>query len=616
VTECKLKSLNLQGAQPKYITQNARLHSILHELHQKHNHGEDVQADIDKYLPLLCLEAQNSVLLCKRPWPSFVLQKTEVMHVRMLPDLGALVREILVSSNSMPVSAMSKIMQYSMPFIKHNRMSFPVCESLQLNQLQKIIQVVLYSMLGLIPRTCKRNKQPLFRNRVEIFYSLWSLMLESNKTSMHNFCHNNVNIVRLALMEYFLFFLKKNMPIECSVLCHMFNLDLQIDDVCENLLDLVDTFRQTALSTAEFEWPHADTVAQALNERCNRMCKGKCKVPCKTVLDAVGKPQEAVHNISSSISEATLRLAMQLPQNQIYNISPDTGNISTVLTTLTTLTALTTGSTMPLRNTIISQNVSAVQKRILLYAMPYTMHLQQLESLRVAIKEQSMATSKIFWMYHCLRCDITDRDGIDRRMRLGREGSIYCSKCLQAEFVVSINTLGRFVKIKQKTYVFCTICMKVHAWNKTCDKQRSLVQCASSETTRQSNGKQITTDTVNVKASSKLTKATEPIEPIEPTEPTEQLVATEATDAIESTLKFSPFAVAMCEERCVLCTRTLNLRRVCILNVKKAFLFDVYLCPRHTPLQNAMSMINTIDDLVHAIKNKREHVSHFIQRPR
>ena len=262
MTECKLQSLNLQGAQPKYVTQNARLHSILHELHQRHNHGEDVQIEIDKYLPLLCLEAQNSELLCRRPWQSFVLQKTEVMQVRMLPDLGALVREILISSNSMPVSAMSKIMQYSMPFIKHNRMSFPVCESLQPNQLQRIIQVVLYSMLGLIPRTCKSNKQPLFQTRVEIFYSLWSLMLESDKINMHSFCHKNVNIVRLALMEYFLFFLKKNMPIECSVLCHMFNLDLQIDDVCENLLDLVDTFRQTALSTSEFKWTHADTVCE------------------------------------------------------------------------------------------------------------------------------------------------------------------------------------------------------------------------------------------------------------------------------------------------------------------------------------------------------------------
>ena len=492
--------------------------------------------------------------------------------MRMLPDLGALIREILVSSNNMPVSAMSKIMQYSMPFIKHNRMSFPVCESLQLNQLQKIIQVVLYSMLGLIPRASKRSKQPLFRNRVEIFYSLWSLMLESNKSSMHNFCHNNVNIVRLALMEYFLFFLKSNMPIECSVLCHMFNLDLQIDDVCENLLDLVDAFRQTALSTTEFEWLHADTVAQSLNERCNRMCKGKCKVLCKSVPAAVSKSNDAIHSVNL---EATLHLAMKLPQKQIYNMSPDT-------------TVCIAGSTMPLRSVLMSQNVTAVQNRILLYAMPYTMHLQQLQSLREAIKQQSMAASKIFWMYHCLRCDVTDRDGIDRRMRLGREGSIYCSKCLQSEFVVSINTLGRFVKIKQKTYVFCTSCMKVHAWNKTCDKQRSLVQC-SAETMKPSRARQMITDAVEVK---------------------------ESTVSTEAASQFSPFAVAMCEEKCALCTRTLNLRRVCILNVKKAFLFDVHLCPRHTPMQNAMCMINTIDDLVHAIKNKREHALHFMQRQR
>ena len=172
-----------------------------------------MQAEIDRYLPLLCLEVQNSVLLCKRPWQSFILKDAEVMHVRMLPDLGALIREILVSSNTMPVSAMSKIMQYSMPFIKHNRMSFPVCDSLQLNQFQQIIQIVLYCMLGLIPRTSKRNKQPLFRNRVVIFFSLWSLLVESDKKTMHNFCHSNVNIVRLALMEYFLFFLQKNMQL-------------------------------------------------------------------------------------------------------------------------------------------------------------------------------------------------------------------------------------------------------------------------------------------------------------------------------------------------------------------------------------------------------------------
>ena len=127
---------------------------------------------------------------------------------------------------------------------------------------------------------------------------------------------------------------------------------------------------------------------------------------------------------------------------------------------------------------------------------------------------------------------------------------------------------------------------------------------------KHSHGKQIMPDTNSINC---LAKPTKPTESTESTQSTESI---ESTGSIESTFQFSPFAVAMCEERCVLCTRTLNLRRVCIVNVKKAYLFDVYLCPRHTPLPNAMSMINTMDDLVHAIKNKREHVSHFMQRSR
>ena len=228
----KLESLNLQGAHSIYVTQNPDLLAQLQKLHQMNNHGVDTQSEIDRYLLLLCMEAQGSVLLALQPWQNFVLEPDQVIGINMLPDLGVLVRETLDINNTQASSPFSRIMQYSMPFIKHNRMSFPACEHMHSQQLANIVQIVLCSVLGCIPRLqCKRafscnndgqhgngsnsndnsdniesnssrnhstvlTKNPLFVNRVRVFFTLWSLLQSCDKQNLFSFCNSHAQIVR------------------------------------------------------------------------------------------------------------------------------------------------------------------------------------------------------------------------------------------------------------------------------------------------------------------------------------------------------------------------------------------------------------------------------------
>ena len=574
-----LESLNLQGAHPIYVTHNTDLLAILQKLHQQNNHGLDTQTEIDRYLLLLCMEAQGSILLALRPWQNFVLEPDHVMSISMLPDLGGLVRETLNVNNTQPLSAFSRIMQYSMPFIKHNRMSFPASENIHLHQLADIVQIVLCSVLGCIPRLkCKTaqgnsgvvlTKKPLFVNRVRIFYTLWSLLQTFDKQNLYRFCNRYVQIVRLALMEYFIFYLHSNMPVEKSILCHVFNIELRIDDVCENLLDLVDCFRQSAFNSTDFTWAAADDIAHTLNERCNRLCKGKSKI--NTKIADVRAPSHVVRNAHMHDIKSTMRLALQLPQFQF-------------------------DSTSLLNSTYIAQ----IHERITFFAMPYNLHVQQLCILGKTLQLQSVAGSRVFWLYHCLACDVADRDGIDRRMRLGSAGQVFCSKCHECEFVLAINTLGRFVKIGKKTYVFCTQCIKVHAWNQACAGMPSIG---------------FNSDHVAISATqpkhSTHAKHAKHIKHAQQSNPTALTLPRSKHLPYQSY-----YASDMHEEKCVLCSRTLNLNRICLLHVPLAFLHHVYLCPRHTPLPNAMCMINTVPDLILAVRNKLEYVAHFDGRYR
>jgi hypothetical protein len=578
----------LQGAHPIYVTQNPDLQDTLRRLHQQNNHGQDTQTEIDRYLLLLSMEAQKSNLLAMRPWQNFILETDQVINVNMLPDLGALVRETLNINNTQPLTALSRIMQYSMPFIKHNRMSFPACDGIHQQQLLDIVQIVLCCVLGLIPRTHSVHtptKKPLFLNRVQLFYTIWNLLLSGDKHNLYNFCNRYVQIVRLALLEYFLYFLCSNMPVEKKILCHVFKIELEIDEVCQNLLDLIDSFRQSAFSCTNFTWSSADEIAHGLNERCNRLCKGKSKF-CAT----------STTNANSAISRHFFR-QWHLTQREIGNATDGRDKLERFFLHHDLATSL--HQAMQLAQFQYNNNhltnmagntclfdagcIAHIHQRITIFSMPYNLHVQQLKVLGKALQLQSLAGSKVFWLYYCLACDLLDREGIDRRMRLGVAGQIYCSKCHTCEFVVAINTLGRFVKIGKSTYFFCMQCMKVHAWNQMCAdvfKFGSLQQ--------------------NKLLKTRFSEADTTEEMPQPSQP--PLPSFHATQ--------------MSEEKCALCVRTLNLNRICLLHVRMAFLYYVHLCPRHTPLCNAMPMINTMPDLMLAVRNKLDYVSHFDGRYR
>ena len=102
---------------------NEEVRAIVIDLHRRMNLGEDTQVEIDRYMLYMHLDVSGSPLLARLPWPNFVLRAEDVPGMLHMPDIGREICEMLLF---MPTkSSMHKVLQYSMPYIKHNRLNFP-----------------------------------------------------------------------------------------------------------------------------------------------------------------------------------------------------------------------------------------------------------------------------------------------------------------------------------------------------------------------------------------------------------------------------------------------------------------------------------------------------------
>jgi len=102
---------------------NAEVRAIVGELHRRMNLGEDTQVEIDRYMMYIHLEARGSPLLARLPWQCFVLRAEDVPGLKYMPDIGREIREMLLFMPTKP--SMHRVLQYSMPYIKHNWLNLP-----------------------------------------------------------------------------------------------------------------------------------------------------------------------------------------------------------------------------------------------------------------------------------------------------------------------------------------------------------------------------------------------------------------------------------------------------------------------------------------------------------
>lgn len=98
--------------------------AALRALHEDLNHGRDAgaQAEIDRHIVACAAEVGG---LRAAPAVEALVLARPAVSVHDCLDLGVYVRQALVRSGTLGCAGVQKLVQYSIPFVKHNRLTFP-----------------------------------------------------------------------------------------------------------------------------------------------------------------------------------------------------------------------------------------------------------------------------------------------------------------------------------------------------------------------------------------------------------------------------------------------------------------------------------------------------------
>ena len=169
--------------------------------------------------------------MLKKTWQYFVLSTNNVFALHHLCDIGSNVRKLSLT-RQLSDDIMSRIIQYSLPYVKHNRLNFPRYKDVDADTLRKLISILLAQLMGIYPHV---TKHPVWQLRYRIYAYIHTLLLHGNQYDHYFFCVNNVNLLRIAVIEYFVYFVNNHMPAEHHMLPFLFGTHVNVESVFKQL---------------------------------------------------------------------------------------------------------------------------------------------------------------------------------------------------------------------------------------------------------------------------------------------------------------------------------------------------------------------------------------------
>lgn len=409
---------------------NTEVRTIVQDLHRQMNGGTETQVEIDRYMVYLYMEASGASALDVLPWQSFVLESGDVMGLQHLVDIGSAVRDMLMLAPCK--NSIHRVLQYSMPYIKHNRLNFPAFDDMTSDDLAHMVRIVMACCLGCLRANTKR---PVFDLRVKLYYFFYTLLATGTSADHYVFCMANQCLLRVAMIEYFIIFMQEFMPSEKSVICNIFQLSNDIDELSHSFCLIFDIFRQTSMQVTELDFANINARAHIAIEKCNRVTKGK------------NRPIRATNTGTKlSSDDGVLRAAMHTPlfAHPAYAAR---------------LAAFADASW-----DYILQ-VQAVHRIVTVKPLPANLVALQARAIMHVLKTNSNSMVHCTLLYVCLRCvSRSVKFVINKKMRVMSDGTCYCPQCSCDTFVVPISILGRIVKIQGAYLYFCHFCCCTHEW--------------------------------------------------------------------------------------------------------------------------------------------------------
>ena len=377
------------------------------------------------------LERLDAVLFCSLlplPLQPFFLALVEPAHLPgrgRVQDIGHIVRRMLLRSSSGEI--LFRMYSHSMPFVKHNRLQFPPFEHVALQDMQHMLAAIQNLTLGSAQGV---TKMPVWTTRRQLMAFFHELLTRGSAMDLYVFLSSHLYLLRLALIEYFIVFTNRYMPLEVSLMRWFIDRSYDHARVSRLVRYIVDNFRISAFQE-DLDFARLETKAQTAIERCNRTCRS---------MQNFHHVREGQRNAAAH--EPAFAAAMRAPR----------------LAGLHGLGLLAAARTQPL---LALAAVHDLQTRVVRFPLPVELQLQQYnlicDSKLEGLKHRSL-------LYVCLRCH-EQHPTAAGNMRLIHGQPPLCVNCLSNAFTVCVQTLGCIVRVRSTSYYFCRFCASVHAWD-------------------------------------------------------------------------------------------------------------------------------------------------------
>lgn len=386
--------------------------------------GLDVEIALDKQLIISLLPPHIQQLCLDR----ISIPDSFLLHSDAVDDIGHIIRDIMVQKNNNDV--LFKLYQYTMPFIKHNRLNFPPRRMVSKTLLKHLLQIMAITCLGL---HSTKSKKPIWHMRRKIFKVFTNLQTQGSLADIYLFCQQHNYIVRLALMENFVHFTAKHMSMEMQFVRNLLCTGYEHTKVGRLVCYITDNFRTSALQNETLDWELIESKAQIAIERCNRTCKSHTVQLVRRV--------HSVHNCVDAEAFAKL-LSFPVLSRASLLLSVQQSDMLT----------------MALRWKL-NAHVSK-------YALPVRMQLKQFTEMQDHTHNSYGTIANRSLLHVCLRC-AQQHIATSNNMRIDFLQRPMCVRCDSHDFVITADILGHLVRVFSQYYYFCTSCMKVHPWRGT-----------------------------------------------------------------------------------------------------------------------------------------------------
>jgi len=381
------------------------------------------QAELDRYVFAFFCSCTKHHFLEACAWQQLVLHEDDVFDVRCCADIGYCIRNIILDNAETDV--LTRVIQNSLPYLKHNRLNFPAFEACTSTGVQDITRIIFGCCLGIFDHD---GKKPPWATRVHLVVFMHELLSRGSKRDMYIFCTTHMALVRIAAIEYFIFFIENNMPIELELMPLIFCAEPTFQSLhFADLKQVCNNFRTVSFDTGQLNLAELNSKAILMLERCNRICSYKIRIPVRApdIPTTMSLVHKAIHS-PLSVDIITHLLNPDLDSAQLFSLKA-------------------------IQN-IITRDVLVLQLQ----------HMQMI-ALRKMCAENTVMAAKSLYCYVCLGCvDVFTQ--LNRKMRLYNGSVVHCKTCDSHEHIVTINCFHSIIRIKDTKYFWCPFCRVVHTW--------------------------------------------------------------------------------------------------------------------------------------------------------